>query len=361
MAPTTMSHDISERRTDGITRIDSAHSPDSDKMPHAACVLAASAVVPATSSGGLNYDAERIRLHAEDLAEQLRSRQRELDLREAQLNGRLAEVENEQRIGRLCLQEHLHELAEREAELEQQRVELLQRIQEFTSEQQAAGEERQRQEQELRIRESQLAERENRLAGQLRQLAEEAETVRIQRDHLLAQKTEFEQALAAQLVSLELREKHFAEREAALHTHLEQLAQDQQAVAEQRSQWTCAMEDTRRKQEDRQTQLERAWAEAEREWDSCHQQLARRESELVRLHADALQLYQQASEARLVAEQLWARLSEKSSPSEMAKAADTLRIQRANHSRTSDELRQQCAAMLDLAQRLDAQAAALST
>ena len=79
MAPTTMSHDISERRTDGITRIDSAHSPDSDKMPHAACVLAASAVVPATSSGGLNYDAECIRLHAEDLAEQLRSRQRELD------------------------------------------------------------------------------------------------------------------------------------------------------------------------------------------------------------------------------------------------------------------------------------------
>lgn len=101
------------------TRIDGAHPATTE-----ACSATA---VAETVTG--EVVAEQLRTQATQLASSLRTRQRELDHRESQLNARFAQLERDARTARLWLSERERELARRQEELDERNQEVQGRLQ----------------------------------------------------------------------------------------------------------------------------------------------------------------------------------------------------------------------------------------
>jgi DNA repair exonuclease SbcCD ATPase subunit len=102
-----------------ISRIDPAH-----RKPDAAPLDPASSTLAEQFEGA---GTDQVLIHAGQLAGHLRSRQRDLDRREAQLNSRSAQLDKDIRASRMWFQEREKEAAQRESELQQQISELEER------------------------------------------------------------------------------------------------------------------------------------------------------------------------------------------------------------------------------------------
>lgn len=169
-----------ERTPPGVareTRVDPAHVVLRDES-----VPDPSVDIPETGRGSQREELERsLQRQANQLAEHLRQRRRELDHRESKLNAQLALLENDNRRARLWL-------AGREAELEEARDELRRRQEELEDRAKRLAEEASRpapehleRQRKLDAREAELQAREARLQGwemDLRASTEEVQSLR---------------------------------------------------------------------------------------------------------------------------------------------------------------------------------------
>lgn len=106
-------------------RIDPPHEAYSTvPAPDPSAVLPPSTATPVADEPA----AEQIRLQADQLAAHLRSRQKELDHREAELNSRIARWESESRAARLWLDERDADVASRDDESARQQQEVEKRL-----------------------------------------------------------------------------------------------------------------------------------------------------------------------------------------------------------------------------------------
>jgi hypothetical protein len=105
-----------------IARVDSAHAP-ANREPAAAESGSIFKVVDMDFSAD-----ERLKMQAEQLAEQLRERQTELDYRESQIHARLAQMDSDMRAARLWLTEREDQLALREERIAVSEKELKSRL-----------------------------------------------------------------------------------------------------------------------------------------------------------------------------------------------------------------------------------------
>ena len=108
------------------TRIDGAHQLASKDMEAATGrpEVAEPAIAVAPSLIATPSPTEQLRLQANQLAEHLRARQRELDQRESRLNAQLAQIDLAGRQARLWITEQQGELAEQQAALEERKLAL---------------------------------------------------------------------------------------------------------------------------------------------------------------------------------------------------------------------------------------------
>lgn len=138
---------------------------------------------------GKGLSPERVRRHARQLAAVLRRKQEQLDHREAQLNARSAQIENDVRVLRLIWNERHAEweekrqlLAEREAVLAQRRAELGEREEALSQREQFLTQ----WEESLRSREADLAKQEQALEQKRKELARREADVRFRESDLTA-------------------------------------------------------------------------------------------------------------------------------------------------------------------------------
>lgn len=95
-----------------MTRVDAPH-----EAANLARGSAADEPAPAVQLAPDESLSEQISLQAAQLAAHLRSRQQELDHREAELNSRIARLESDARAARLWIDQHETDLTSREADL----------------------------------------------------------------------------------------------------------------------------------------------------------------------------------------------------------------------------------------------------
>jgi DNA repair exonuclease SbcCD ATPase subunit len=112
-------------------RIDPPHEPDSATSPDVVV-----SELPQASQIADEPAAQQMRVQADQLANHLRQRQKELDRREAELNSRVARWESETRAARLAMLEHEDppQRIESSSEIQHLRNQLLQRLQAWDEE-----------------------------------------------------------------------------------------------------------------------------------------------------------------------------------------------------------------------------------
>ncbi len=167
-------------------------------------VPAASADKAAPAEAGLAEAAEavvvarQLRLQADQLAEHLRTRQGQVDHREAELNARSAQFENESRTARLLLTEREGEVGERLAAIKAHEQEVEHRIARLASAEAAA-------EAKQRDAERHLAQREEQLAALADRMEKEAAAQRAAKEEWLTQQQRGENELRAERQRIDFR------------------------------------------------------------------------------------------------------------------------------------------------------------
>jgi hypothetical protein len=158
-------------------RVDSAHPPirppESNEGGESDDDLAGQRAVTLPPAVTTRVDVQQLEHHAEQLAEFLRLKQRDLDRREAQLNAQFGTWEQAERAGRFQLDERRQTLDEREFHVVRREAELARRTAalaaaEVASEQAAASAKQldDRRAAELDVREQRLVEREQQIKAQ---------------------------------------------------------------------------------------------------------------------------------------------------------------------------------------------------
>jgi septal ring factor EnvC (AmiA/AmiB activator) len=110
----------------------------------------------AAAGQSAEQSADQLEAQAGQLASYLQERQRDVDGREAQLNARVAQLENELRTARLWVRERDHEFSEREQVLQQRIADLEARLQALSSSELTIDEAHEHHRQELKQQEEQL-------------------------------------------------------------------------------------------------------------------------------------------------------------------------------------------------------------
>jgi hypothetical protein len=230
---------------------------------------------------------EQLRLQALQLATHLRDRQKELDAREAELNSRVAQWENEARAVRLSL-------AEREADMAVGAETLAHERSEFHSRSQLLVDS----ETQVSSYQKQLSERERRLSERERKLSERERDVNRR---------------LARLATVEAAQHDrgpASKRGAAVSsdaTLREQLAQE----------YRLALADLQQKREEVGRRAEHL--------HQCRLSLGRTRDELTRLHQDTLEM-------RLAMEELWVQLSGAAPPAALIQSLGRIRAKLAEQS-----------------------------
>ena len=296
-----------------MTRVDAPH-----EVAKSACDAGPDGPAPAVQLVPDEPLCEQISLQAAQLAAHLRSRQQELDHREAELNSRTARLESDARSARLWIDQHETDLASREAELACRERDLAARFEAI-----AANEaELARRAQELSDRDERLVKQEREVERRLARLATvEAAQQRGTPPPDAAREEELKRAAEA----LELRRQQLEEAERRLaHSQTEaqelceRLAAEQadfakqsaavreQVAAEQR-QAMADIAEKRRATQQRAEHVDQRWAALE--------QLR---SELERIHRETLEI-------RLATEELWAQLSGAAPPAALTHSLGRIR------------------------------------
>ncbi len=247
---------------------------------------------------------EQLQRQAEQLAHFLRERQRELDHREAQLNAELAQLETDLRKERLCL-------CEREAELERRR-------------------------QDLEIREKEIMERLERLAAA---------------DAALKRKAGSESEVAGRSAGLPRGSAQFAQhaaeqnekRQRELEEAENRLAQAQSETQKFQEQLTAQRrevhEEIHRERQRLIAQQRQALAELELRRQSLQQRgrhVDRCRRGLLQLCGELQQMHRETLEIRLVAEELWIKLSGSAAPDTLTGSLGRIRNRLADQYRLAN-------------------------
>ncbi len=161
------------------TRVDAAHcvedvKPESQEPPR----QERNENLLAALDQGNVHAVEQIRLQAGQLAGHLRTQQSDVDRREAQLNARIAQLENELRTSQLWFQQAQHECSGREGDLQTRVKELEERATSLSAAEVSADQQWHDRESALQKRESLLAERDHQLATAQRQLEKQQAALR---------------------------------------------------------------------------------------------------------------------------------------------------------------------------------------
>ncbi len=253
-----------------MTRIDQAHGPlraDSGlpDIPRPSSPDKIAAAAGLVSERVL----AQVQTQAEQLAEHLRSRQRELDQQEAQLNARCLELENEMRTFRLWAGEREEALGERERALQQQSAGLENRSAEvaaaeetLASQQQTMAElaaqlharvaRQQQAETALEGQRGQLAEEQRRFAAEFEELCQataQRELALVERQQqaerrLLMQRRTLEDWFCRRQAELERQGRHLTTRERAEHQPRWQSWELQQQWTKQRQEFLRQLRDS---------------------------------------------------------------------------------------------------------------------
>ncbi len=340
------------------TRVDTAHVSAVEVLPPvvpAEAPLASEAGYasesrlssPARGELSVAVTIQQMRQQAAQLAAHLQRQQSSVDHREAELNARLAAMENQVRGARLWLHEHHGEISQQKADIA-------------------------RREQELAKREAQLAAETKKsrgvFRGRARSSVEEADLLErsaeldrrqaeidAMRDRLAAQVTaakdveESQQALVAlegRYQALERAEKLLAIEQTELERHRHTLAEERAAFAEQ-------MHGDRARLLNEQ---QRAAAEQEKIRHDLKRQsdeLSARQAVIERMRADMSRSQQEVLEIRLATEELWARLCGSMAPATLTQSLAQIRLKLADEQRLArGELAQQKAEIQALSARL---------
>ncbi len=279
------------KATNSFTRVDAAHVK-ADAQDEAIDEL--------LSEAGDGPVAEQVLAHAGQLATHLRTRQRDLDRRESQLNARAAELENDLRASRMWFHEREQESAQRELELQQHVNELEERATAIAATEVSAdldSESLQRDQ----VRANALDKAEEQLNKQFAKLKLQSDLIAAEREELRAQKREHE---------------------------CEVVQRDKNHKA--------------------------AFAKKKRQLDQREKFLDQREATLDGLQSDVGRLHRDSLEMRLIAEQLWSQLAGKLTPAELTKSISDSRSKLAEHFQVEqDRVAQQRQELTDLAVKLE--------
>ena len=287
---------------------------------------------------------EQLELQANQLAEHLRQRLRDVDHRESQLNARVAQLEADLRAGRVWLREQEHEFAEREAELRRQLEDAQVRGEAKTD---AAEEEVGLDEARAALadREQALALKENELREQRFEFQRQSAALRHAQQLWEQERARQEAELARERERLARKfEDQSADRDRQLRTaeelvarESEQLARDRAELASDRQMW-----DERRRSEtealaERTKIAEDDLAQQRVRLDGRAEWVERQRAGLEQVRAEIASLHRQSLEMRLVAEQLWSQISGRMSPAEVAQSIARLRLKLAEHYRLEEQ------------------------
>ena len=254
------------------------------------------------------FAADQLQLQAQQLAEFLRTKQRELDQREVEMNRRVAQLDNEARKSRLLLRERDEEFAQREMEYEQRIAELEQRAAEIAAAELAVNRDGAESQQQLAQISAELQRQRADLAEKEQRLAAEAAA-------LVAAQSRFDEERAAALaedqaeVRLRARERQIVETETYSQQQWETLERERRELAAERQRFA---EETRRQeladaQQRKQFELDcEAKTTKLREWD---EHLHKQQVVAEQLRAEVARMHQESLELRFVTEQLWSQLA----------------------------------------------------
>ncbi|HTN76047.1 MAG TPA: hypothetical protein VL096_12400 [Pirellulaceae bacterium] len=365
-------------------------------------------IVFATTGRSQEHLAEQLHAQALQLADHLRTKQREIDRREALLNAREAKLENELRHARLWVREREQETQEREQQFQLRLQELNAKSSQLASVEISVDHDLTTQQAQFALREQALAQREEKLSAEQQRLDNQRSALRTaearleqQRAKLAAdqqrarQKHDAWQAEAAVTLEKQLRNIERARQE--VEAREEQLAQRRAPAAQQREhrEWEArlltrqhALDEAEKLLASHGEQLDRdrAFVAAERVKIAHEAQTERRElahwqqreraeltarkeqlavaTEVIEKHraaaeqlrAEAARMQREAIEMRLVSEQLWLELSQHAPPAELTQSLALLRKRLAENQRGAKEhAAEQKAELVRLATRLDEQ------
>ncbi len=255
--------------------------------------------------------AEQIHLQADQLAAHLRSRQKDLDYREAELNARLAKFESEGRAVRLWLAERETELATRGEKLTNRDEQVTRRSKELVNRE----EELARRQRDLLAEQQEASQRLSRLAA--------AEAAQEKRSSGAAGRQEQESrrvtaALAARKKQLDEAEGRLVEAQTETQHLREQLSSQRQTLAEE----TAAMRQQMAAEHQRaMADLEQKRQAVQRRADHVDQSFAA----LKDLRAELGRMHRETLEIRLATEELWVQLSGAAPPAALTQSLGRIR------------------------------------
>lgn len=317
-------------RTMPNARVDAAHPVDPDvSQRNPGIGDSAVRAVPATD------EPDAVGLQASQIAAHLRSKQRELERREAHLNSQLAKLEQEQRTSRLWLREKAHEFAERDKELAARAAELEQQAGQFAAVQHADNRDSADLDLRLNRREQHLAQWQKKLEAQETRLRAQAH----------------EAVTKAQ--DLEQRQLRLRDSESLLAEQFDDVEKDRERVRAEQTRFQKAAEKERSDFEQQKRQATVVIQQAREKLDERTKGLGNREATLGQLHDECAKLQRESLEMRLVTELMWSKIAERIDGAELTQSVSQLRAQMADHYRLAGEsLAEQKAELQQLAANL---------
>ncbi len=401
-----------QKPEEASTRVDAPHASAAQTPARTAALVTAGAAEPAPQA--VPPADELMRRQAGQIAERLRERQQRLDEREAALNARIAQAEQEMRAARLWMREReasLHErdqdLTERAVALHAQLASLQEQMNDASSAEVAAERELKRWQEELTQRQQALeaaaaacAERER--EQQREELALEQARRRWREEQeaagagLEAERQRFEternasrqtlrqlwgqldrrretldaeeqrirgrQAASAgaavreELEALARQRKQLERVEAALRDQLNELEADRNRLAAEEKRVSVETAAAWQRISERQEEWEAELSAGREELARRGGQLAAREAALAQLHEEVGRLHRDSLELRVVTEELWSQLVAQAPPAEITKRLAALRRRLADEFQlTRQHVGRQQQEIVQLAARLDEQ------
>ena len=308
------------------TRIDPAHPP----IPANAEALTPFESPPDNDSEESTvaaFEIEHLQTQARQLAEHLQSRRRQIDRREAQLNARAAHLEKEERTSLLWFQKTSESLEEQERELHRRKNEL-------TAEASTLADQTQcNKDLTTQLKQTQISLEEQEAALGRR----EAQTKNAERT--LDERTKESVNTISELENSTL--LALENKRATLNRKTTQLQREQSALTEHRASFEEMVQRTTRELQSQGAVLSDKEKSLEKEAHDRREEIDRKQSMVEKLRVDVLEMHRETLEMRLVAEQLWSELSEKTNSVKLTQSLSGLRSQLADHFKLAEQSLQQ--------------------
>jgi chromosome segregation ATPase len=312
---------------------------------------------------------EQLRRQAEQLAEYLRARQRELDHREAQLNAQLAQLESDVRTARIWLGEREAEIQEREQSRVALEEEFRKRLARLASADAAL--ERQKEEfvrnagpaQENNFREA-ISEIASMWGVQSEQLAEDsARQAELAEDISPRTRMRFDAAHAKQEVRHRDHERELTRKRLELEEAEQKISDAQLEIRSIRKQLLDERHAQREELRIARKRLADEQRQAVAELDTKRESLEKRaehvencRTALVQLRSELQGLHRETLEIRLATEELWAQLSGAAPPAALTRSLGRIRTRLADQYRMANaELFEQKKELASIRDQLAAQ------